>query len=68
LESPGLVGLYDRTGRFRKCKLNKSQKQQVKKWTKETPNNLESVKKRIKEEWEIQVSKDTFKKVLNYLK
>lgn len=50
------------------CKLNKSQKQQVKKWTKQTPKNVESVKKRIKEECEILVSKDTLKKVLNYLK
>jgi len=62
-DSQGLVGLSDRKGRVRKCKLNKSQKQQVKKWTKETPKNLEYVKKRIKEEWDILVSNDTIKKV-----
>ena len=68
LESSGLVELYDPKGRFRKCNLNKSQKQQVKKGTKETPTNLKYVKKRIKQKWDILVSKDTLKKVLNLFK
>jgi transposase len=60
----GLVGLYDKKGRGRKSKLNDEQKEQVKKWTKQNPKNLDLVRKNIREAWDIDVSKDTIKRIL----
>lgn len=62
-----LVGLYDQKGRGRKSKLNEHQKEQVKKWTKSNSKNLEMVKKKILQEWGIEVSIDTIKRVLKFL-
>lgn len=66
-EEKGLVGLYDKKGRGRKSKLNDEQKEQIKKWTKQNPKNLDLVRKTIKTEWNIEVSKDTIKRILNLL-
>ncbi|GAA6617525.1 IS630 family transposase [Scytonema sp. NUACC26] len=63
----GLVGLYDKKGRGRKSKLNDEQKEQVKKWTKQNPKNLDLVRKNIREAWDIDVSKDTIKRILELL-
>lgn len=61
----GLVGLYDKKGRGRKPKLNDEQKEQVKQWTKQSPKNLDIVMKNIRESWEIEVSKETIKRILD---
>ena len=61
----GLVGLYDKKGRGRKPKLNDEQKKQVKQWTKESPKNLDIVMKNIREVWNIEVSKETIKRILD---
>ena len=61
----GLVGLYDKKGRGRKPKLNDEQRKQVKQWTKENPNNLDVVRKNLREAWNIEVSKETIKRILN---
>jgi transposase len=61
-----LVGLYDQKGRGRKPKLNDEQKEQVKKWAKENPQNLHIVIKKVREEWGIYISKDTVKRIISF--
>ena len=61
----GLVGLYDKKGRGRKPKLNDEQKEQVKQWTKQSPKNLDVVMKNIRQAWNIEVSKETIKRILD---
>lgn len=63
-----LAGLYDKKGRGRKPKLNDEQKNQVKKWAKLNPKNLNIVRKNLREEWGIDVSKDTIKRTLDFFK
>ncbi len=63
-ETLGLVGLYDKKGRGRKPKLSDEQKKQVKQWTKESPKNLDVVIKNIRETWNIDVSKETIKRII----
>jgi transposase len=62
-----LAGLYDKKGRGRKSKLNDEQKQQVKEWVKQNSKNLHLVIKKIRESWNIDVSKDTIKRILHSL-
>ncbi|KAI9129950.1 IS630 family transposase [Acaryochloris sp. CCMEE 5410] len=59
-----LVGLYDQPGRGRKPKLNDVQKEQIREWAKMTPHNLNTVLAKIKEAWNIKVSKTTLKRIL----
>lgn len=66
-DDQGLLGLYDKKGRGRKSKLNDEQKKQVKQWTKQNPKNLDLVRKNIKSSWNILVSKDTIKRILESL-
>ena len=66
-EDEKLVGLYDKAGRGRKSKLTEVQKQQVKEWVKSEPKNLKKVLIKIKEEWEVIVSKETVKRILKNL-
>lgn len=61
----GLIGLYDKKGRGRKPKLNDEQKAQIKQWTKQSPKNLDIVMIKIKEAWNIEVSKETIKRILD---
>ena len=63
-----LAGLYNEKGRGRKSLFSQSEKEQIKEWVKETPKNLEKVRERIEQEWEIKASKDTIKRVLKSLK
>ena len=62
-----LVGLYNRKGRGRKKIFNKQQEQQIKQWVKQSPRNLKKVINKIKEEWGIETSKDTVKRILKCL-
>lgn len=59
-----LVGLYDQPGRGRKPKLRDVQKEQIREWAKMTPHNLNVVLAKIKEAWNIEVSKTTLKRIL----
>lgn len=59
-----LIGLYNRKGRGRKSKLNSQEKEIVKEWVKSSPKNLEKVKVKIKKEWEIEISKETIKRII----
>ena len=62
-----LAGLYNRQGRGRKKTFNKQQEQQIKEWVKQSPRNLKKVIEKIKEEWGIETSKDTVKRILKCL-
>ena len=53
-ESSKFVGLYNHPGRVRNKRLNVNQEQQIKKWVKETPKNLDSVQERIEKNEELQ--------------
>jgi len=63
-EKHRLVGLYNRPGQGRKPIFNQAQKQQIKDWVKASPKDLKKVVARLKEEWNIMVSKKTVKRVL----
>ncbi len=58
-----LIGLYSRQGRGRKTILNSAQREQVKEWIKQEPKNLKLVQEKIKTEWQIEISKETIKRV-----
>lgn len=62
-EKYSLIGLYSRKGRGRKTKLNTEKELKVKEWIKETPKSLKMVQEKIKNEWEIEISKDTIKRL-----
>ena len=64
----GCAGLYNRPGRGSKPKLNAAQKAQVKRWAQASPRQLNPVLKKIKETWNIEVSRDTLKRVLKAFK
>ncbi|KHG39270.1 MAG: IS630 family transposase [Aphanizomenon flos-aquae KM1D3_PB] len=66
-EDEGLLGLYNQRGRGRKETFNEEQKQKIKEWVKEFPNNLKKVLIKIQEEWGIIVSKDTITRLLRSL-
>ncbi len=61
-----LAGLYDKKGRGRKSKLDDEQKEQVKHWSLENSRNLHIVRMKIRDEWGIDVSNDTIKRVLEF--
>ncbi|MDJ0573834.1 MAG: IS630 family transposase [Xenococcaceae cyanobacterium MO_234.B1] len=63
-ESSRFAALYNHPGRGRKKLLNANQEQQIKKWVKETPKNLEKVQERIEKEWGITISKKTIKRII----
>ncbi|MEO1445152.1 MAG: IS630 family transposase [Cyanobacteria bacterium J06635_11] len=64
----GCAGLYNRPGRGGKPKLNDEQKAQVKQWVKASPRQLKPVLRKIKETWDIEISRDTLKRVLKAFK
>lgn len=64
----GCAGLYNRPGQGSKPKLNEAQKAQVKQWVEASPRQLKPVLKKIKETWDIEVSRDTLKRVLKAFK
>ena len=66
-EKRGFASLYNRSGRGRKRTFTPEQEQQIKQWVQANPKNLEAIRTRIKEEWEIVVSKATIKRVLKCL-
>lgn len=66
-EQRGILGLYNRPGRGRKPLFNDEQKKQIKEWVEENPKNLKAVIEKIKEEWNIECSKDTIKRIIKSL-
>lgn len=67
-EDRKLLGLYNSSGRGRKPKLSKEQELKVKSLVKETPKSLKTVQSKIKQEWGIEISKDTIKRIVKKFK
>lgn len=59
-----LIGLYNQKGRGRKSKLNEEQKKQLKKWVKQNPKQLDKAQEKVKKQWQINISKDTIKRII----
>lgn len=66
-ELEGVLGLYNKPGRGRKPTFNSSQKQIIRKWAKQSPRQLKNVVQKVKEEWGIEVSSKSIKRILKIL-
>lgn len=66
-EEQQIRGIYNQKGRGRKSKLNQEQKQQIKEWVKSEPKSLNKVKLKIHKEWQIDVRKETLKRIIKKL-
>jgi len=63
-ESEGMLGLYNKPGRGCKRIFNPSQEARIREWARQDPRQLKKVLQKIKEEWNIQVSTETIKRIL----
>ncbi len=63
-ESEGMVGLYNKPGRGCKRTFNPEQESRIREWALQEPRQLKKVLQKIKEEWEIEVSTETIKRIL----
>ncbi len=63
-ELEGMVGLYNKPGRGCKRKFNPAQESIIREWARQEPRQLKKVLQKIKEEWEIEVSTETIKRIL----
>jgi transposase len=63
-ESRRLAGLYDRAGKGRKPIFHQEQREQIRQWIKLYPKNLNKVIALIQQEFAIQASKSTIKRLL----
>lgn len=63
-ESKGMIGLYNKPGQGRKPKFNREQKEKVREMTKQEPRQLKQVVQKAKEEWGIEASTKTIKRIL----
>ena len=66
-DSRYLAGLYDKKGRGRNPSFNSDQKEQIRKWSKMHPKNLNKILALVHEHFDIEVSKQTIKRVLKSL-
>ncbi|BAU64976.1 transposase [Stanieria sp. NIES-3757] len=60
----GIVGLYNQKGRGRKAKLSYEQQEQIKDWVKAEPKSLKRIAIKIYQTWELEVSKETIKRII----
>jgi len=63
-ESEGMVGLYNQPGRGRKPTFNSEQKSKIREWAAQEPRQLKKVVHKVKEEWGIEISTRTIKRIL----
>ncbi len=63
-ESEGMLGLYNKPGRGRKRIFNSAQEETIREWAKQEPRQLKKVLQLIKEEWGIEISAETIKRIL----
>ncbi len=63
-ESEGMVGLYNKPGRGSKPTFNSQQKERIKEWALQEPRQLKQVVQKVKEEWGIEISTKTIKRIL----
>lgn len=66
-EEQQILGIYNQKGRGRKPKFNQEQKEQIKEWVKAEPKQLKKVVRKINNEWGIDVSKETIKRLIKKL-
>lgn len=66
-EYNGMLGLYNKPGRGRKRTFNSQQEEQIRDWTREEPRQSRKVVQKIKENWDIDISGDTIKRILKSL-
>src|SRR4028119_496203 len=66
-ELEGIVGLYNKPGQGCKSTFNSAQKQKIIEWTLQEPRQLKQVVQKVKEEWGIEVSTKTIKRILKTL-
>ena len=63
-ESEGILGLYNKPGRGCKRIFNPQQEARIREWARQEPRQLKKVLQKIKEEWNIEVSTETIKRIL----
>lgn len=63
-ESEGMVGLYNKPGRGSKRRFNPEQEETIRDWARQEPRQLKKVLQKVKQEWDIQVSTETIKRIL----
>ena len=63
-ENEGMLGLYNKPGRGRKKTFNSAQLAQIRDWVKLQPRQLKQVVQKIKEEWCINISTETIKRII----
>lgn len=66
-EDQKIRGLYNQKGRGRKPKLNQQQREQVKALVKSEPKSWNKVRSEIHRMWEIDISKETIKRIVKNL-
>lgn len=66
-ESEGIVGLYNKPGRGRKRTFNQQQEKTIRDWAKLEPRQSKKILQKVKEEWGIEVSAETIKRILKNL-
>jgi transposase len=66
-EGEGIVGLYNKPGRGSKPTFNSQQKERIKEWALSEPRQLKQVGQKVKEEWGIEISTKTIKRILKTL-
>lgn len=63
-EYEGILGLYNKPGRGRKKTFNSAQSAQIRDWVKLQPKQLKQVVQKIKQEWCINISTETIKRII----
>ncbi len=66
-ESEGMIGLYNKPGRGSKPTFNYQQKEKIREWALQEPRQLKKVVQKVKEEWEIEISTKTIKRIIKTL-
>ncbi len=63
-ELEGIVGLYNKPGRGRKRTFSPEQESKIREWAIQEPRQLKKVLQKVKEEWALEVSTETIKRIL----
>jgi transposase len=63
-ELEGMVGLYNQPGRGRKRIFTPEQESKIREWVLQEPRQLKNILYKVKEEWDIEVSIETIKRIL----
>ncbi len=63
-ESAGIVGVYNKPGRGRKRIFKPEQELKIREWALQEPRQLKKTLQKVKEEWDIEVSTETIKRIL----